>query len=177
MTKTMRLTGIFTMATVMSVPIILAQSKTYPSLDRYMMSPDEEVALASSAAPPNVSNKATIKVLTKAGYQTRQQGSNGFVCLVMRGWVAPTYTPAPLRDLVYDADLRAPICFDSIAAQTVMPYYEFRSNLAMQGKKSPPASRLPTPRGSYPREIECRSPTCGQQTRTSDLALATGILT
>jgi len=135
MTKTMRLIyWMFTMATAINVPIALAQSKTYPPLDRYMMSQDEEVALAKSAAPPNVSNKATIKVLTKAGYQTLHQGSNEFVCMVMRGWVAPTYTPAPLRDLVYDADLRAPICFDSIAARTVMPYYELRSNLAMQGK-------------------------------------------
>src|SRR5262245_49056196 len=135
MTKTMRLIyWIFTMATAINAPIALAQSKTYPPLDRYMMSQDEEVALARSAARRNVSNRATIRVLTKTGYQTLQKGSNGFVCIVMRGWVAPTYTPAPLRDLVYDADLRAPICFDSNAAQTVMPYYEFRSKLAMQGK-------------------------------------------
>src|SRR5262249_36320230 len=135
MTKTMRLIyWLLTMAIAIHAPIALAQSKTYPPLDRYMMSQDEEVVLARSAAPRNVSNKATIKVLTKTGYQTLQQGSNGFVCMVMRGWAAPTYTPAQLRDLVYDADLRAAICFDSIAAQTVMPYYELRSNLAIQGK-------------------------------------------
>src|SRR5262249_2684714 len=40
-----------------------------------------------------------------------------------------------------------------------------------------PASRLRTPGGSCPREIECRTPTCGLQTRTSDLVLAIGIRT
>src|SRR5262249_3674746 len=118
MTKRMRLIyWMFTMATAINSPIAPAHSKTYPPLDRYMMWQHEGVALARSAGPPNVSNKATIKVLTKTGYQALHQGSNEFVCMVMRGWVAPTYTPAPLRDLVYDADLRAPICFDSIAAR------------------------------------------------------------
>jgi hypothetical protein len=52
----------------------------------------------------------------------------------MRGWSAPTYTPVPFRDLVYDAKVRAPICFDREAARTVMPYYELRSKLGMAGK-------------------------------------------
>jgi len=90
MTNTMRLIcWIFTMATAINAPSALAQSKTYPPLDRYMMSQGEEVALARSAAPPNISNKAAIKVLTKTGYQTLQQGSNGFVCMVMRGGRPP----------------------------------------------------------------------------------------
>src|SRR5262249_11300259 len=76
----------------------------------------------------------TIKILTTAGYQVARQGDNGFVCIVMRGWVAPTYTPTQVRDLVYDAKLRAPICFDPIASRNVMPYYELRTKLAMEGK-------------------------------------------
>src|SRR2546430_6754087 len=35
-----------------------------------------------------------------------------FTCLVMRGWTAPTYTPAQFRGFTYDATIRAPICFD-----------------------------------------------------------------
>jgi hypothetical protein len=54
--------------------------------------------------------------------------------MVMRGFSAPTYTPAQFRDLVYDATVRAPICFTAPAARTVMPYYELRTKLAMEGK-------------------------------------------
>jgi len=106
----------------------------YPPLGEYLMPQDAEIALARSAAPPNVSGRATIKVLTASGYQVASEGDNGFVCEVMRGWSAPTYTPAQFRDLVYSAPLRAPICFDPVAARTVMPYYELRNKLGMGGQ-------------------------------------------
>jgi hypothetical protein len=111
-----------------------AQGSKYPPLSEYMMQRDAEVALAKSAAPASISDRATIKVLTNAGYQVVREGDNGFVCMVMRGWAAPTYTPAPFRDLVYDPTVRAPICFDSNASRTVMPYYELRGKLAMENK-------------------------------------------
>jgi hypothetical protein len=111
-----------------------AQDAKYPPLTEYMMPRDAEIALARSAAPASISDRATIKVLTTSGYQVARAGaSDGFVCMVMRGWSAPTYTPAQVRDLVYDAKLRAPICFDPVASRTVMPYYELRSKLAMEG--------------------------------------------
>jgi hypothetical protein len=95
-----------------------------------------EIALANSAAPATISDHATIKVLTTSGFKVLHQGDNGFVCIVMRGFSAPTYTPAQFRDLVYDSSVRAPICFDPKAARAVMPYYELRTKLAMEGKKS-----------------------------------------
>ena len=95
---------------------------------------DAEIALARSAAPPTISDHATIKVLTPSGYQVAREGDNGCVCLVMRGWSAPTYTPAQFRALVYDAKIRAPICFAPAAARTVLPYYDLRSRLGMDGK-------------------------------------------
>jgi hypothetical protein len=114
---------------------VSAQSdRRYPPLSDYLIPQDEEIALAKSAAPANISDHATIEVLTESGYQVVNEGDNGFVCLVMRGWSAPTYTPAQFRDLVYEPTVRAPICFDPIAAQTVWPYYELRSKLGMEGK-------------------------------------------
>jgi hypothetical protein len=110
------------------------QSSKYPPLTEYLMPRDAEVALARSAAPSNISSRATTKVLTTTGYQVVREGDNGFVCMVMRGWTAPTYTPAPLRDLVFDPTVRAPICFNPEASRTVMPYYELRSKLAMEGR-------------------------------------------
>jgi len=73
-------------------------------------------------------------VLTTSGYQVAREGDNGFVCMVMRGWAAPTYTPAQFRDLVYDAKVHAPICFNPAASRTVLPYYELRSKFGMEGK-------------------------------------------
>jgi hypothetical protein len=105
-----------------------------PGLSEYQMPKDDEIALARSAAPSIVSSRATVKVLTPSGYQIAHKGDNGFVCLVMRGWSAPTYTPAQFRNLVYDATVRAPICFDAGASRTVLPYYELRSKLGMEGK-------------------------------------------
>jgi hypothetical protein len=116
------------------VSAVQAQSGKYPPIAAYLMSHDAEVALAKSAAPANISARATIKVLTTSGYAVDRRGDNGFVCMVMRGWSAPTYTPEQFRDLVYDATVRAPICFDPGAAQMVMPYYELRSKLAMEGQ-------------------------------------------
>lgn len=111
-----------------------AQDHKYPPIGEYLMAAGAETALAKSAAPPNVSDSATIKLLTSSGYKVAHQGTNGFVCIVMRGFAAPTYTPAQLRDLVYDSALRAPICFDPNAARTVMPFYELRTKLGMEGK-------------------------------------------
>jgi len=98
------------------------------------MSQDAEVALVKSAAPANITDHATIKILTESGYQVVSEGDNGFVCLVLRGWSAPTYTPVQLRDLVYDPRVRAPICFDPEAARTMLPYYELRAKLGLEGK-------------------------------------------
>jgi hypothetical protein len=112
-----------------------AQGQTqYPPLSEYLMPQDAEIALARSAAPVNVSDRATIKVFTESGFEVAIEGDNGFVCMVMRAWAAPTYTPEAFLDFVYYAPLRAPICFDPVAARTMMPYYELRHQLGLEGK-------------------------------------------
>ena len=113
---------------------VVAQEGKYPPLSEYLMPHDAEEALARSAAPANISGRATIKVLTQSGYVVDRKGDNGYVCMVMRGFAAPTYTPPQLRDLVYDSALRAPICFDPNATRTVMPFYELRTKLGMEGR-------------------------------------------
>jgi hypothetical protein len=115
---------------------MLAQDPKYPPLSEYMMARDAEIALAKSAAPDNISGHATIKVLTTTGFQGVHEGDNGFVCLVMRGFTgAPTFSPAQLRVAIgYDSKTRAPICFNPQAARTVLPYYELRTKLGLEGK-------------------------------------------
>src|SRR5258708_8250132 len=111
-----------------------AQGAKYPLLSEYMMARDAEIALAKSAAPESISGHATIKVLTASGFQIAQYGDNGSVCMVMRGFSAPTYTPAQFREIVYDPTIRAPICFTAPAARLVMPYYELRTKFPIAGK-------------------------------------------
>jgi hypothetical protein len=115
---------------------VLAQGAKYPPLSEYIMPRDAEIALARSAAPNNISDHATIKVLTETGYQIAYNGDNGFVCLVMRGFTgAPTFTPVPIRTAIaYDPKTRAPICLDPEAVRMVLPYYEFRTKLGIEGK-------------------------------------------
>ena len=116
------------------VAVVQAQTPKYPPIEQYLMPQADEIALAKTAAPASVSGRATIKVLTRSGYEVAQQGENGSVCMVIRGFTAPTYSPVQFRDLVYDPTVWAPICFTPPAVRTVMPYYELRTKLALQGK-------------------------------------------
>ena len=80
---------------------------------------DEEIALAKSAAPANISDHATIEVLTESGFQVVNEGDNGFVCLVMRGLVGADLHPGavprsglrpngPRADLLRPGSLHGP---------------------------------------------------------------------
>ena len=111
-----------------------AQRSKYPPVERYLMPRDAEITLARTAAPSSISAHATVKVLTRNGFVVAQEGDNGNVCMVMRGFSAPTYTPAQFRDLVYDPAIHAPICFTAPAAKTALPFYEMRTALALAGK-------------------------------------------
>lgn len=124
------------LATLAMAPTMtaVAQPSKYPPISDYIMETSAEIALAKSAAPANISDRATIKVLKTSGFEVAQQGDNGNVCLVMRGFSAPTYTPAQFRDLVFDPTIHAPICFTAPAARTALPYYELRTTLALDGK-------------------------------------------
>src|SRR5262245_12382192 len=131
--KTLRFFTVL-LATCFDAAALLGQVQKYPPIEQYLMPRDAEIALAKSAAPPSLADHASIKVLTKSGYVVAHEGDNGAVCMVMRGFSAPTYTPAQFRDLVYDPTVHAPICFTAPAARTAMPYYEMRTKLAMEGK-------------------------------------------
>src|SRR5258705_9658059 len=76
--------GVILIMAILTGPV----TAQYPPLTEYLLPRDAEMALAKSAAPANISERATIKVLTKSGYEVAYKGDNGFVCMVMRGWAA-----------------------------------------------------------------------------------------
>ena len=150
-----------------------AQETKYPPLSEYMMARDAEIALAKSAAPDYVSDHATIKIFTASGFQTAHEGDNGFVCMVMRGFTgAPTFTPVQVRAYInYDAKTRAPICLDPLAARTLLPYYELRTKLGLEGKTAEQIAegvQAAYAKGEIPNAPKCVLPTCGRRTKCLD---------
>src|SRR5260370_21482703 len=83
----------------------------YPSmapLDQYLIADrNAEIALARTAAPPSISQDATVMVLGKQGYETAVEGKNGFVCVVERAWMGAFDSPE-----FWNPKNRGPLCFN-----------------------------------------------------------------
>ena len=110
------------MDTVVSYPV-MAPVEQYREANA-----TEEIALSRSAAPPSISGDATILVLGDHGYETAVKGKDGFVCVVERSW-ANTFDDAEF----WNPRLRAPICFNAVAARTVLPAYLRRTEWVLAG--------------------------------------------
>jgi hypothetical protein len=87
-----------------------------------------EVALARTAAPTDVSEKATVLALTPKGYIEAAHGTNGFTCIVMRSFAATPDDPA-----FWDPHIRAPHCFNPPASRTVLPAMLAQIDWALAG--------------------------------------------
>lgn len=119
------------------VPVALAAScgalaEPYPSmapLEQYLMPQEAEIALARSAAPASIADKATVMVLGPEGYTAAATGANGFLCLVERGWGAATDAPD-----FWNPKVRAPHCFNAAAAKSFLPIYLLKTKLVLAGK-------------------------------------------
>jgi hypothetical protein len=59
---------------------------------------DERIKLAESAAPPEISGKATVYLLERSGYVKVRDGTNGFSCFVDR------QTPINMEPTCFDAE-------------------------------------------------------------------------
>jgi hypothetical protein len=114
---------------------VRAQTKppAYPAaapLDQYLFSAkDAEIALARSAAPPSISDKAEVLVLGRDGYTTAEKGGNGFVCFVERSWGKTTDDPE-----FWNPKVRAPLCVNAPAAKSYLPIVLLKTKLALAGK-------------------------------------------
>jgi hypothetical protein len=97
-------------------------------MDPYLMDRNEEIAEARTAAPADVSRDATILVLGRNGYETAVKGTNGFVCLVERGWTGP------LGGITFSPRIHSPNCLNPQAARFVLPIDFKRTELALAGQ-------------------------------------------
>jgi hypothetical protein len=105
------------------------------AVDQYMMARADEITLAKSAAPPSISDKATVLVLTPHGYDTAVKGSNGFVCAVERGWMSQYDFPQ-----FWNPHMRGPLCYNPAAVRSILPYTIKRTELVLAGRSKPEMS-------------------------------------
>ena len=105
----------------------------YPSMapiEQYLIADrNAEIALARTAAPPSVSDDATVMVLGSNGFETGAEGKNGFVCIVERAWTSPFESAE-----FWNPKNRSPICYNPQAARSILPITYMRTKLALAGK-------------------------------------------
>src|SRR5579863_249723 len=83
---------------------------------------ERQIALAMSAAPAEVSSKATVYILGPQGYEKAREGTNGFSCFVGRHFVKPTETSVE------------PGCFDAEGSRTILMVHLREEELRANGK-------------------------------------------
>src|SRR6202167_5780587 len=82
----------------------------------------QQIVLALSAAPMEVSSRAAVYVLGPKGYEKARDGTNGFTCLIERSFSGTTQTSS------------APACFDAEGSRSIMVAYLRREKLRAEGK-------------------------------------------
>lgn len=136
--KRKRMYGIFLSAFI----LILALSALWPAaaqdakqpyarmapLEQYLMDRNAEIALARSAAPDAISRDASVVVLGRHGYETAVQGTNGWVCMVERGWMATFDSPE-----FWNPKIRGANCLNPPAARSMLPLAYKRTELLLSG--------------------------------------------
>src|ERR1700741_1506194 len=84
----------------------MAHSTMAPLSQYLSKSATDEMALARSAAPAEVSDKAQILTLGRHGYEVAARGTNGFVCLVERSWEGNFDNKE-----FWNPEIRTPMCY------------------------------------------------------------------
>ena len=101
---------------------VQAVAQDLPKLYDASVPRERQIALAESAAPAEVSSKATIYILGPKGYEKAREGTNGFSCFVGRHFLTPTETTIE------------PSCFDAEGSRTLLQVYMHGEELRSSGK-------------------------------------------
>src|ERR1700761_3291421 len=126
----------FALHVVVPGAVAQAAKDPYPTmapLDQYLIADEKaEIALARSAAPASIADAAEVMVLGRDGYKTAVTGTNGFMCLVERSWGQGTDAAE-----FWNPKMRAPHCFNALAAKSFAQIYLMKTKLVLAGKSRP----------------------------------------
>ena len=114
--------GTLSIGLLSSSVAIQAVAQELPKVYDASMPRQQQITLAESAAPAEVSSQATVYVLGPKGYEKAREGTNGFSCIVGRHFVKPTETTIE------------PQCFDAEGSRTLLPVYLHGEELRTSGK-------------------------------------------
>jgi hypothetical protein len=103
---------------LLSTTLVHAQANTVKPAYDFSLPREERIKLAESAAPPEISGKATVYLLERTGYVKVREGTNGFSCFVDR------QTPLNLE----------PTCFDAEGSSSTLVTRLFAEELRAKGK-------------------------------------------
>jgi hypothetical protein len=110
---------------VLAVPAARGQTPA-PSSQAVRLERDREIALARTAAPPHVSQDASVLVLEGSRFVAAVEGTNGVTC-----WVSRTH-PESLE----------PHCFDEEGARTILPLQVREVELRLAGESPEAVERV-----------------------------------
>jgi hypothetical protein len=111
---------------------VSARQDAYPKmapLEKYLSTNQSaEIAMARSAAPASISDKAEVLVLGADGYKSVVKGTNGFVCYVARSWDNDVDNAE-----FWNPKTRGPMCLNPAAVRSALPYYLQRTKWVLSG--------------------------------------------
>lgn len=110
-------------------PLYANEGHGMAPINAYLLDRAAEISLARSAAPAAISKDATVLVLTRTGYETAVEGTNGFVCYVGRG-----FGGAPDWPERWDPKILAAACDNPPAVPTMTALLKLRTALTLAGK-------------------------------------------
>jgi hypothetical protein len=123
--KTMSFAGLMSVA-VLSSSAAAQDKLKEPTKEVYTIDAstprERQIELALSAAPTEVSSKATIYILGAHGDEKARDGTNGFSCFIWRSFKETMQVSA------------SPACFDAVGSRTLMVASMHREELRAQGK-------------------------------------------
>jgi len=114
--------GALSIGLLSSTAAIQAMAQELPKVYDASMPRERQIALAESAAPAEVSSKATVYILGLKGFEKAREGSNGFTCFVGRHFAKPTETTIE------------PTCFDAEGSRTTWMVEMREEELRSSGK-------------------------------------------
>jgi hypothetical protein len=117
-----RFLGILSIGILSSSAAVQGMTPELPRVYDASVPRERQIALAESAAPAEVSSKATIYILGPKGDEKAREGTNGFSCFVGRHFVKPTETTVE------------PACFDAEGSRTILLVYLHSEELRSSGK-------------------------------------------